>query len=127
MLATYGLFYDFITGKHHAEQITEQYYQDVVAIATTHESREISSGVDDQGTKYIEDAPTFTLSLSSGEHRTVTFVNRKYFMEFKEKLNVNEDDIARISWIRQSRIDAEKAGKALRSQLRLHKIMLDEE
>src|SRR5690349_18880300 len=78
MLATYGLFYDFITGKCHAEQITEQYYQDVVAITTTHEFRKIPFGVDAQETKYVEDAPTFTLSLASGEHRTVTFVSRKY-------------------------------------------------
>ena len=127
MLATYGLFYDFITGRYHAEQITEQYYQDVVAIATTHEFREIPSSAEDKKMKYVEDAPTFTLSLSSGEHRTVTFVSEKYFMEIRNKINVSEDDISRISWIGRAQLDADLAAKALRSQLRLHKVVLADE
>jgi hypothetical protein len=127
MLATYGLFYDFISGKCHAEQITEQYYQDVVAITTTHEFRKIHLSIGDKQTRYIEDAPTFTLSLASGEHRTVTFVSKKYFMEIKENLNITEDDISRIYWIGRSQMDAEKAGKALRAQLRQHKIILQDE
>jgi hypothetical protein len=126
MLATYGLFYDFITGKYHAEQVTEQYYQDVVAIAITHEFREIVLGVNQQEIKYIEDAPTFTLSLSSGEHRKVTFVSEKYFMEIREKLHVAEDDIAKISWIGRAQVDADIASRALRFQLRQHKLILSE-
>jgi hypothetical protein len=127
MLATYGLFYDCITGKCHAEQITEQYYQDVVAITTTHEFRKIPLNIGGKKIGYIEDAPTFTLSLASGEHRTVTFVSKKYFMEIKEKINIKEDDISKIFWIGNSQMDAEKAGKALRAQLRLHKVILQDE
>jgi hypothetical protein len=127
MLATYGLFYDFITGKFHSEQITEQYYEDVVAITTTHEFREIPRSIGDKKNRYVEDAPTFTLSLASGENRTVTFVSQKYFMEIREKINVKEDDIPRIYWIRRSEVDAEMAVRALRAQLRLHKGTLDEE
>jgi hypothetical protein len=126
MLATYGLFYDFITGKYHAEEITEQYYQDVVAIAITHEFREIPAGFTLEEVRYVEDAPTFTLSLSSGEYRKVTFVSQKYFMEIRERLNVAEDDIAKIAWIGRAQADADLASRALRSQLRLHKIVLEE-
>ena len=75
----------------------------------------------------MEDAPTFTLSLSSGEHRKVTFVSRKYFMEIRENLNVEEDDIANISWSGRAEADADLANRALRSQLRLHKLVLNEE
>jgi len=121
MLATYGLFYDFITGKFHSEEITEQYYKDVVAISTTHEFREIALSIGDKESKYVEDAPTFTLSLASGEHRTVTFVSEKYFMEIKEKINLNEADVLRIYWILDAQENANMAVGALRARLRLHK------
>lgn len=126
MLATYGLFYDFITGKFHSEEITEQYYKDVVAISTTHEFREITLGIGDKESKYVEDAPTFTLSLASGEHRTVTFVSEKYFMEIKEKINLNEADVLRIYWILDAQENANMAVGALRARLRLHKETHDE-
>jgi len=126
MLATYGLFYNFITGKYHSEEITEQYYKDVVAISTTHEFREIALSVDNKETKYVEDAPTFTLSLASGEHRTVTFVSKKYFMEIKERINLSEDDVSRIYWIADAQENANMAVGALRSRLRLHKETHDE-
>ena len=101
MLATYGLFYDFITGKSHGIEITEQYYRDVVSIIITNEFRWIEkneSGQDESKKRalYVEDAPTFTLSLASGENRTVTFVNEKYFLEIKEKIGISEDNIHRI-------------------------------
>jgi hypothetical protein len=121
MLATYGLFYDFITGKYHAEEITEQYYKDVVAISTTHEFREIVLSDDNKEVKYVEDAPTFTLSLASGEHRTVTFVSEKYFMEIREEINVSENDVSRIYWIVDAKENADMAVGALRARLRLHK------
>lgn len=91
MLATYGLFYDFVRGKESSEQTTEQYYKDVVAIATTKEFRKISVDSSGQDFIYIDDAPTFTLSLADGEKRTVTFVNEKYFKGIKEKINISED------------------------------------
>ena len=124
MLATYGLFYDFITGKSHAIETTEQYYNDVVSIVVTNEFRWIEKYTTEEGEKrevYVEDAPTFTLSLASGENRTVTFVNEKYFLEIKDKLDVSEENISRIFLIRASRAYATNAIRALRYQLRLHK------
>lgn len=42
MLATYGLFFDFITGKFYMEQMTEQYYKDVVAVQIKNEFRHLN-------------------------------------------------------------------------------------
>jgi hypothetical protein len=126
MLATYGLFYDFITGKTHGVETTEQYYKDVVAIVVTSEFRWIEQNENDIKSLYVEDAPTFTLSLASGEHRTVTFVNEKYFMEIKDKINVAEDNISQIYLIQDSQTYAENAIKALRYQLRLHKAIREQ-
>jgi hypothetical protein len=126
MLATYGLFYDFITDKHHSVQTTEQYYQDVVSIVIANEFRWIvRNGTDGNEGKalYVEDAPTFTLSLASGENRTVTFVNEKYFLKIKEKIDIPEENISKIYLIQDSQLYADKAIKALRHQLRLHKTM----
>jgi len=86
MMATYGFFYDFINGKQYAERETEQYYRDVVSIATTKESRQVMLGVDSDEYILVEDAPTFTLSLPSSEIRTVTFVNQNYFQGIRDKL-----------------------------------------
>lgn len=121
MLATCGLFYDFIRGKESSEQTTEQYYKDVVAIATTKEFRQISVDSSGQDIIYLDDAPTFTLSLADGEKRTVTFVNEKYFKGIKEKINISEDSISKIYWIRDSEKIADNAIKALRFRLRIHK------
>jgi hypothetical protein len=121
MMATYGLFFDFITKKISSEQITEQYYKDVVAISISNEFRTLNLGIDSQDVIYIEDAPTLTLSLASSEHRTVTFVNENYFMKIKEKINVSEDNVSKIYWIQDSQKIADNAIKALRAHLRKHK------
>ncbi len=123
MLATYGLFYDFIRGKESSEQTTEQYYKDVVAIQTTKEFREISVGSDSKHPHiiYLDDAPTFTLSLADGEKRTVTFVNENYFKGIKEKIDISEDSISKIYWVRDAEKMSENAIKALRFRLRIHK------
>jgi hypothetical protein len=121
MLATHGLFYDFITGKESSEQTTEQYYKDVVAIATAKEFRKISIDGGGKDIIYIDDAPTFVLSLADGEKRAVTFVNEKYFKEIKEKIDISEDNISKIYWIQDSQKIAENAIKALRFRLRKHK------
>jgi hypothetical protein len=121
MLATYGFFFDFITGKTVAEKITEQYYKDVVAILTIKEYREISVGVETDEKIHINDAPTFTLSLASGEQRTVTFVNANYFLGIRDKLNISETEIRDIYWVRDSEVIAENAIRALRYHLRQHK------
>lgn len=123
MLATYGLFYDFITGKSHATETTEQYYNDVVSIVVTNEFRWINKSEE----LYIEDAPTFTMSLSSGESRKVTFVSKKYFQKIKDEIDVSEEDISKIYLIQRSQVDASNAIRALRKQLRLHKALDDNE
>ncbi len=121
MLATYGLFFDFITGNINSEHITEQYYKDVVAIATANQFRKIMLGLDSDQIINIEDAPTFTLSLASGETREVTFVNKNYFMGIKDKINIDTESIAKIELIETSRKVAENAIQALRGYLRKHK------
>jgi hypothetical protein len=128
MLATCGLFFDFITGRVTAEQITEQYYNDVVAIATVKEFRTIDLG--DGESWSIEDAPTFSLSLASGERRTVTFVNQDYFTGIKSKiveLTQDLDESTRINWVSGAEQVADSAVKAIRYYLRLHKGMSDEQ
>lgn len=127
MLATYGLFYDFITGKSHGTEITEQYYDDVVAIVINEEFRWIKRNRKGSAEKdiYIEDAPTFTMSLSSGESRRVTFVSEKYFMKIKDEIDVAEEDISRIFLVQTSTVNTYNAIRALRSQLRLHKTVDD--
>ncbi len=126
MLATYGLFFDFITGKSHAIETTEQYYKDVVSIIISNEFRWIERNENDQSESkglYVEDAPTFILSLASGENRTVTFVNEKYFLEIKDKINLPEENISRIFLIDVSQANADNAIKAIRQRLRLHKAL----
>jgi hypothetical protein len=128
MLATYGLFYDFITGKTHAIETTEQYYKDVVSIVITNEFRWIEKNEKRKGRAlYVEDAPTFILSLASGENRTVTFVNEKYFLEIKDRIDVLEENISKIFLIHASRKYADNAIKALRHRLRLHKSLADDD
>lgn len=124
MLATYGLFYDFITGKSHAVETTEQYYNDIVSIIITDEFRTINKVEKEQNENknlYIEDAPTFTMSLSSGENRTVTFVSEKYFLKIKEEIDVTEENVEKIFLIQDTRQNSGNAIKALRKQLRSHK------
>jgi len=122
MLATHGRFFDFITGKVTSEQVTEQYYKDVVSIATVKEFRTITLGVDDSRPLHIEDAPTFSLSLASGERRTVTFVNEDYFLGVREKLgDLTVDQIRDMNWVREAEQIADNAIRALRSYLRKHK------
>ncbi len=129
MLATYGLFYDFITGKSHAVETTEQYYKDVVSIIITNEFRWIEKSEGELGGEralYVEDAPTFILSLASGENRTVTFVNEKYFLEIKDKIDLPEENVSRIFLIGASRTNANNAIRAIRQRLRLHKTLDNE-
>ncbi len=127
MLATCGLFFDFINGKTYSEQITEQYYEDVVAIAIAKEFRKIVLNKDAKEIVLVEDAPTFTLSLASGEQRTVTFVSEKYFMEIRDKIDVAQDDISKIFWIRNAKETADDAMSTLRYYVRLHKWTIEDE
>jgi hypothetical protein len=125
MLVTHSFFYDFIDDQVSSEYTTEQYYTDVVALAIEKESRELNT-IDDKGTPtsiYIEDSPTFTLSLKSGEKHQVSFVNQDYFIKVREKLAISLDDVDKIFWINQARATADNVIKALRSYLRKHKTL----
>lgn len=127
MLATYGLFFDFITGKYYVEQMTEQYFKDVVAIQITNEFRHIYLDSEDRrSVAYIEEAPTFTLSLASGENRTMTFTSEDYLMEIREKIDIEKEDVAKIYGVNNTRKDIENMIRALRAQLRLHKHKKDD-
>lgn len=127
MLATYGLFFDFITGKYYAEQMTEQYFRDVVAIQITNEFRRINLDSEDRkNVAYVEEAPTFTLSLASGENRTMTFTSEDYLMEIREKIDIEKEDVAKIYGVNNTRKDIENMIRALRAQLRLHKHKKDD-
>ncbi len=125
MLVTHSFFYDFIDKKVMAEHTSEQYYTDVVALAIEKKSQEISTrDIDGRITSYfIEDSPTFTLSLKSGETHEVTFVSQNYFINVREKLNISHDNIDRILWIAKSKTIAENVIKSLRYYLRQHKTL----
>lgn len=123
MLTMHGFFFDFITGKRTADTVTEQYYQDVVAIQKSKEFRTIPLSYNSDQTIDIEDAPTFSLTLPSGERRTVTLVNQDYLLELARTMGqVSAHDLQDIRQISErAKNDAEVAVKTLRHYLRLHK------
>jgi hypothetical protein len=121
MLATYSLFYDFITGKRSGESVTEQYYRDVVAITTTRETRHIMLGLDSEEYILVEDAPTFTIYLAGTEERTVTFVNEHYFYEIRNKLGLEATQVPFIYWVGNADQVARDTVQLLRHYLRERK------
>jgi hypothetical protein len=121
MLATHGCFFDFITGKSTGEATTEQYYKDVVSLATLKDFRTIELSEEGESFK-IEDAPTFSLSLASGEIRKVTLVNEGYFAGISKKLDLlSSEDAGNLQWVRDAQKVASNAIEALRAHLRKHK------
>lgn len=123
MLVTHSFFYDFIVDKVTSEYTTEQYYTDVVALAIENEDRKltIENGIGELMSTYVEDSPTFTLSLKSGEIHKVSFVNQDYFVKVREKLDITLDDVDNIYWIGQARRNSDNVIKALRHYIRQHK------
>lgn len=122
MLITYSFFYDFIDDMIRTRHITEQYYKDVVGLQIINEYRKLATSEYKANPIYIEDAPTFTLSLSSGERHRVTFVNKDYFMKIRDKVKLSEEDVEQITWVPQSTENAKNAIAALRGRLRKHKV-----
>jgi hypothetical protein len=125
MLVTHSFFYDFIEKKVVAEYTSEQYYEDVVALSIQKKTQEISTR-DVYGrviSYFIEDSPTFTLSLKSGETHEVTFVSQNYFINVREKLNISLDNVDRILWINKAKTITENVIKSLRYYLRQHKVL----
>ncbi len=125
MLVTHSFFYDFIEKEVVAEFTSEQYYEDVVALSIQKKSQEISTrDIYGKITSYfIEDSPTFTLSLKSGETHEVTFVSQNYFINVREKLNISRDNVDRILWINKAKTITENVIKSLRYYLRQHKVL----
>lgn len=121
MLTTRGFFFDFISGQITSEKITEQYYKDIVSIAMTREFRSVSAGIEDQSEIHIEDTPAFTLSLASGERRTITFANQNYFLGIRESLGLSEEEARQIAWAHQADEIANEAALTLRGYLRRFK------
>lgn len=125
MLVTHSFFYDFIDKKVVAEHTSEQYYEDVVALSIQKKSQEVSTR-DIYGrviSYFIEDSPTFTLSLKSGETHEVTFVSQNYFVNVRERLNISHDNVDRILWINKAKAITENVIKSLRYYLRQHKVL----
>lgn len=125
MLVTHSFFYDFIDKKVVAEYTSEQYYEDVVALSIQKKTQEISTR-DIYGrviSYFIEDSPTFTLSLKSGETHDVTFVSQNYFINIRERLNISHDNVDRILWINKAKAITENVIKSLRYYLRQHKVL----
>jgi hypothetical protein len=121
MLATYSFFYDHINGKVVGESISEQYYQDVIAITTTRETRQIAMGYDSEEQILVEDAPTFTIYLAGTEERTVTFVNENYFYEIRERLGLESHHVPNIYWVKDAEQTVKDTIQLLRHYLREHK------
>jgi len=125
MLVTHSFFYDFIDDRVTSEYTTEQYYTDVVALAIKKGFQEFTTINRDGVTIsfYVDDAPTFTLSLKSGETHKVAFVSENYFMNVRDRLNISPDEIGQIYWIDESQRVAENVIKSLRYYLRQHKAL----
>jgi len=125
LLVAHSFFYDFIEDKVISEYTTEQYYTDIVALAIEEEFRVIKTldYLGRQRSINIEDSPSFTLSLKSGEKHKVAFVNQEYFIKVKDKLKIDPNDIDKIYWINQAKVIANNVIKALRAYLRKHKTL----
>lgn len=130
MMALHGFFFDFITGKLTGEKITEQYYQDVVAIEQSKEYRTIPLRYDSINTLDIEDTPALSLTLGSGDRRVITFVNEDYLTGIMKELNRQEGSLYKsttdsLHYITESVNEAKQnaiaAIKVLREHLRQHK------
>jgi hypothetical protein len=127
-LTMHGMFYDFIKDRVTAERTTEQYFRDVVAIERSKEFRSIPLHYNnEEQVLQIEDAPTFTLILPSGDRRTITFANRDYLLGIMHSLpSDTKSDVQRSAYIRaeidEAKQNAEAAVFVLQDALRHHKL-----
>jgi len=122
MLGSYGCFFDLITGRTIGEHTSEQYYRDVVMLNIRHEYREVELGTN---RIIIENAPTFGMSLTSGERVDVTFPNLEYFTKISEPHDNKPISFDPKQWASNPEIAADNAIKALRSHLRKHKGLIE--
>ncbi|MFV9504970.1 MAG: hypothetical protein AB4911_10455 [Oscillochloridaceae bacterium umkhey_bin13] len=127
-LTLHEFFYDFISDKVTSKRTTEQYYHDVVAIERAQEFRVIPlSYGDNTQSLEIEDAPTFTLILPSGDRRTVTFSNRDYLLGVMGTLpSSTGSEAQRLAFVKaeidEAQHNAELAVSVIQHALRKHKL-----
>ena len=120
MIGNYGCFYDFISGKSYKEHTAEMYYQDIVMLSTKHEYRR----VDFPWIKFTwENAPTFSMSLTSGQTIAVTYPSTEYFAGTNLPNNQSGYRFDPARWVRNPEKIAETALKALRAQLKIYKVI----
>ena len=110
------------TQKIYAKRITEQFYTDIVSISIMQEFRELTLETSSDKITFIEDAPTFTMALSSGEKRKVTFVSDNYFLAIQENLNIVDANVSESIWMSNAQELTDNTIKALRKNLRKHKM-----
>lgn len=121
VLGNYGCFWDFISGRIYNEHTSEMYYNDVVALSTRQQYRRVDLPFFKM---ILENVPTFSLSLSSGDSIQVTYASSEYIRNwFRLLMQAQQAEFAfdPIHWVRNPEITAEKALKALRAQLRKRK------
>lgn len=128
MMILYSTFFDFITGKLIAEKILEQYYQDVIAIEQRREYRAIPLSYHEaEKLLVVENVPTFSLILPSGDRRTVTFANRSYYVgivnEFEDTPEMWSEEIQQYidQRVGEAEMKAHAVINVLRKYLRDHK------
>lgn len=121
VLGSYGCFWDFISGKIYNEHTAELYYGDVVALSTRQQFRRVDLSFFKM---ILENAPTFSLVLSSGDSIQVTYASGEYIKNWYQRLIVSPDSEFAFdlkNWVGNPEVVADKAVKALRKQLRRHK------
>ncbi|KPV52849.1 hypothetical protein SE17_13025 [Kouleothrix aurantiaca] len=129
MLIHHGFFYDFILDKTTADRTAELFFQDVVAIEKSLEYREIPRRLDTEEALVIEDAPTISITLPSGDQRTFTFANRAYLDAVAGDILIERAAGSGISPtieldpIQEMRLDADGALRFMSQMLRQHKYL----
>ena len=121
VLGNYGCFFDFITGRIYNEHTSEMYYNDVVALSTRQQYRKVDLPFFKMT---LENAPTFSLSLSSSDSIQVTYASSEYIRNWFRRLmqaQQAEFEFDASHWVRNPETTADKAIKALRAQLRKRK------
>ncbi len=119
MVGMYACFFDFISGLRAGERTSEQYYADVVSIGIRSDFREMDlpagffEAVAEQGTQqlqeFIENAPTFTMSLTSGEKFEITMENvssKRYYWNYVSRLGD-------MDWLKSAADTAEEEATGL--------------
>ncbi|MBI5848526.1 MAG: hypothetical protein HZB31_11380 [Nitrospirae bacterium] len=121
VLGNYGCFWDFISGRIYNEHTAELYYNDVVALSTRQQFRKVDLSFFKM---VLENAPTFSLVLSSGDSIQVTYASSEYIRNWHRMLTMSPNGEFAFdlkNWVGNPEVVAEKAVKALRKQLRRRK------